>query len=679
MKGVRQIGVHAGKPDMFRKVLIANRGEIACRIARTARRMGIATVAVYSEADQNTLHVAVADEAINIGPPSPQESYLSIDRILDATRRSGADAIHPGYGFLSENPDFAEECKQSALTFIGPSAAAMRLMGSKAQAKELMARIGVPILPGYHGEAQETALLAEAAAAIGFPVLVKASAGGGGRGMRVVSTPGELDLAIESARREAVAAFGDGRLMIEKYLTHPRHVEVQLFADAFGAVVTFPERDCSLQRRRQKVIEETPAALPTDLSRSMRAAATKAARHSSYVGAGTVEFLIQDGAFYFLEMNTRLQVEHPVTEMICGLDLVEWQFRVAAGETLPLAQEDIETRGCAIEARICAENPAEGFIPATGVIAHLRFPQQDAHTRVDSGVRDGDRLSSYYDSLLAKLIVWSPDRASAIMRLQKALDSCELVGVATNLDFLRALVRDPRFVLGDYDTSLIGAFQDWTQPAEPQDEKFLFSAAAAAWLDEVARSAERDAGASGDPWSPWGLADAWRLYDSASQEVAFLWDGKSLSGRVRPLGANAFLLETSSQAFQVQTSRDGDRWAIFVDGVKRDVAIIRQGKHYVVVLAGRNYSLERLDLFAPRATDQAREETLLAPLPARVTRILVKAGDRVSKGEQLLMLEAMKMEITLTAPRHGEVENIYCKEGETVREGADLVRLAEAS
>lgn len=497
--------------------------------------------------------------------------------------------------------------------------------------------------------------------------------------MRVVSAPSELDRAIESARREAVAAFGDGRLMIEKYLTHPRHVEVQLFADSFGAVVTFPERDCSLQRRRQKVIEETPAELASELSRPMRAAATKAARHSGYVGAGTVEFLVQDDAFYFLEMNTRLQVEHPVTEMISGLDLVEWQFRVAAGEALPLAQDDIETRGCAIETRICAENPAEGFIPATGVIAHLRFPQQDAHTRIDSGVREGDRVSSYYDSLLAKLIVWSPDRAGAITKLQEALGNCELMGVATNLDFLRALVRDPRFALGDYDTSFIGAFQNWTQPAEPQDEKFLFSAAAAAWLDDVARSAERDAGASGDPWSPWGLVDGWRLYDSASHEVAFLWEGKSLSGRLRPLGAGAFSLETSSGTFHVQTSRDGDGWAIFVDGAKRDVAILRQGKRYIIVLAGQNYPLERLDLFTPSATDQAREETLLAPLPARVTRILVKAGDRVSKGEQLLMLEAMKMEITLTAPRPGEVENIYCKEGETVREGADLVRLAEAS
>lgn len=674
MKGVRQIGVHAGKPDMFRKVLIANRGEIACRIARAAHRMGVATVAVYSEADQNALHVAVADEAFKIGPPPPQESYLSIDRILDAARRSGADAIHPGYGFLSENPEFAEKCKQAAITFIGPSAAAMRLMGSKAQAKELMARVGAPILPGYHGEAQETALLAEAAAAIGFPVLVKASAGGGGRGMRVVQAPSELDRAIESARREAVAAFGDGRLMIEKYLTHPRHVEVQLFADSFGAVVTFPERDCSLQRRRQKVIEETPADLSTELSRSIRAAATKAARHSGYVGAGTVEFLVQDEAYYFLEMNTRLQVEHPVTEMISGLDLVEWQFRIAAGEALPLAQGDIEIRGCAIEARICAENPAEGFIPSTGVIAHLRFPQHDAHTRVDSGVREGDRVSSYYDSLLAKLVVWSPDRAGAITKLQKALEGCELVGVATNLDFLRALAGDPRFAFGDYDTRFIDAFQDWAQGAQPQDEIFLLSAAAAAWFDDVTRSAERD-----DPWSPWGLADGWRLYDSASHEVAFLWNGKSLPGRLRPLGANVFSLETSSQRFQVQASRDGDRWVVFVDGVKRDVAVIPDGKRYIVVLAGRNYSLERLDLFTPRTTDEAREETLLAPLPARVTRILVKAGDRVSKGEQLLMLEAMKMEITLTAPRHGEVENIYCKEGETVREGADLVRLAEAS
>lgn len=663
---------------MFKKALIANRGEIACRIVRTARAMGVATVAVYSDADANSLHVAMAGEAIRIGPSPAQESYLSIDRILDAARRSGAEAIHPGYGFLSENADFAERCEDAAIAFIGPPTRAMRLMGSKAQAKELMARIGVPILPGYHGEAQETTLLAEAAAALEFPVLVKASAGGGGRGMRVVSTPGEFDGALESARREAVAAFGDGRLMVEKYLPRPRHVEVQLFADSHGGVVTFPERDCSLQRRRQKVVEETPARLPDQLSRAMRAAATKAARHSGYVGAGTVEFLVQDDAFYFLEMNTRLQVEHPVTEMISGLDLVEWQLRIAAGEPLPLVQDDIETRGCAIELRICAENPAEGFIPATGVISHLRYPAQNACVRVDSGVREGDRISPYYDSLLAKLVAWDEDRASAVARLQNALDGFELVGVATNLDFLRALVRAPQFALGDYDTSFIATFQSATPPAAPDDEKFLFSAAAAAWFYET-RSATRDAGASGAPWSPWSRSDAWRLYEQASHPIEFVGGGKVFSARLRPRGDSAFLLETSQATFQVQMSRNDDRWTLFVDGMKREVTIVPQGKRYVVVLAGRNYSFERLDPFTPGTPDQEREETLLAPLPARVTRILVKAGDRVSKGEQLLMLEAMKMEITLTAPRHGEVEDIFCKEGETVHEGADLVRLAEAS
>ncbi|KAF2989842.1 ATP-grasp domain-containing protein [Methylocystis sp. MJC1] len=664
---------------MFRKALIANRGEIACRIMRTARAMGVATVAVYSDADANSLHVAMADEAFRIGPSPAQESYLSIDRILEAAHRSGAGAIHPGYGFLSENADFAERCEKAGIAFIGPPAGAMRLMGSKAQAKELMARSGVPILPGYHGEAQEATLLAEAAAALGFPVLVKASAGGGGRGMRVVSTPGELDHALESARREAIAAFGDGRLMVEKYLSHPRHVEVQLFADSHGRIVTFPERDCSLQRRRQKVVEETPADLPTELSHSMRAAAMKAARDSGYLGAGTVEFLVQDGAYYFLEMNARLQVEHPVTEMISGLDLVEWQLRIAAGEPLPLVQDDIETRGCAIEVRICAENPAEGFIPATGVISHLRFPEQNAHVRVDSGVREGDTISSYYDSLLAKLVAWGEDRAGAVAGLQNALDRCELVGVSTNLDFLRALVRAPQFALGDYDTSFIAAFQNATPAAEPEDEKFLFSAAAAAWFDDVTKSVTRDAGASGDPWSPWSQADAWRLNDQASHPIEFLGAGKLFAGRLRPLGTSAFLLEASPETLHVQTSRNGDRWTLFVNGMKRDATIVPEGKRYVVILAGRNYSFERLDLFTPGTPDQAREETLLAPLPARVTRILVKAGDRVSKGEQLLMLEAMKMEITVTAPRHGEVEDIFCKEGETVREGADLVRLAEAS
>ncbi|HEY8160717.1 MAG TPA: acetyl-CoA carboxylase biotin carboxylase subunit [Methylocystis sp.] len=662
---------------MFRKALIANRGEIACRIARTARAMEIATVAVYSDADDDALHVRVADEAFRIGPAPARESYLSIERILDAARRSGADAIHPGYGFLSENADFAERCVEAGIAFIGPPARAMRLMGSKAEAKELMAQVGAPVLPGYHGEAQDAATLRQAAKRIGFPVLVKASAGGGGRGMRVVSEPHELDGALESARREALGAFGNDRLLIEKLLSRPRHVEIQLFADSRGGVVTFPERDCSLQRRRQKIVEETPApGLASELRTAMRAAATKAALASSYIGAGTVEFLVQNGAFYFLEMNTRLQVEHPVTEMISGLDLVEWQFRVAAGESLPLAQEEIDTRGCAIEARICAENPAEGFIPATGRIAHLRLPQQGAHLRIDSGVAEGDRISSYYDSLLAKLIVWGEGRADAVARLRRALESFALVGVATNLDFLRELVGDPHFAAGEYDTGFVDAFQHSAPILAPEDENWLLAAAAAGWFSDILQSSGRDAGGVGDPWSP---ADGWRLFGQASCAISFLCEGRTLSARLRPRVGDAFQLETAAETIDVRISRKGAKSLLFVNGVGREVAILPEEKGYTIIRSGKNHYLERLDPLVPRTAYLTREEILTAPLPARVIRIFVQPGAHVRKGEQLLVLEAMKMEITITAPRDGEVEIVSCAEGEAVPEGAVLMRLAEAS
>ncbi len=662
---------------MFRKVLIANRGEIACRIARTARAMGIATVAVYSDADENALHVSSADEAFRIGSAPARESYLSIERILEAARRTEANAIHPGYGFLSENAEFAERCVDAGITFIGPPAHAMRLMGSKAQAKELMAQIGTPVLPGYHSEAQDTATLTQAAKRIGFPVLIKASAGGGGRGMRVVSEPHELQGALESARREALGAFGDDRLLIEKFLDRPRHVEVQIFADSLGNVVAFPERDCSLQRRRQKIIEETPAsALDPELRSAMRTAAKKAALASGYAGAGTVEFLVQDNAFYFLEMNTRLQVEHPVTEMISGLDLVDWQFRVAAGEPLPLAQEEIETRGAAIEARICAENPAEGFIPATGRIAHLRWPQQSTHLRIDSGVAEGDPISSYYDSLLAKLIVWGADREEAVSRLRTALESCEFIGFATNLDFLCALVGDTCFAAGEYDTGFVDAFNYSARAVAPEDDSWLLAAAAAGWFRDAVQNLGGGAGSCGGPWK---VADGWRLFGKASCAISFLFEGRTLSARLRPVAQDAFQLETPSETADVRVSANGGKTLLFVNGVGRQVAIIPAEKGYTVVRAGKNYDLERLDPLMPRTPSLAREEILTAPLPARVVRTFVQPGDRVLKGEHLLVLEAMKMEITITAPRDGDVEIVSCAEGEAVREGAVLLRLAEAS
>ncbi|MBM3625256.1 MAG: ATP-grasp domain-containing protein, partial [Alphaproteobacteria bacterium] len=506
---------------MMRKLLIANRGEIACRIMRTAKRLGVATVAVYSEVDALAMHVELADEAYLLGPAPARESYLSIEKIIDVAKRSGADAIHPGYGFLSENADFAESCAANGLIFVGPPPRAMRLLGAKSAAKAAMAQAGAPVAPGSSGG--DDAELIEAARAIGFPLLVKASAGGGGKGMRVVRAPEELPSAIESARRETRAAFGDDSLFIEKYFSGYKHVEIQIFADAHGGVISFFERDCSLQRRRQKIIEETPA---PGLSQSLRArmseAAVRAARASGYIGAGTIEFLVGDDHFYFLEMNTRLQVEHPVTEMVSNQDLVEWQLRVACGATLPMTQDDLRLSGCAIEARICAEEPARGFMPSAGDIIHFRAPPRAPFLRIDSGVRASDRVTPHYDSLLAKLIVFGENRAQALARLQAALDEVEIVGVATNLDLLRAISASDTMARGDYDTEFVANnIETLTQPVAPDVEldRVLLAAASAIFLSVVRRTALDSNRAAGDEWSPWAQADAWRLYDSAGCEV----------------------------------------------------------------------------------------------------------------------------------------------------------------
>jgi len=658
---------------MFDKALIANRGEIACRIARTMRRMGVASVAVYSQADEDAMHVKVADEAFCIGAASARDSYLCIERILEAARRSGAGAIHPGYGFLSENADFAERCVGAGLVFIGPPASAMRLMGSKAHAKDLMTRLGVPVLPGYQGVAQDDETLDAAAAKIGFPVVVKASAGGGGRGMRVVFDRADMAGALASARREALGAFGDSRLLIEKYLVGTRHVEIQLFADACGGVVAFPPRDCSMQRNHQKVVEETPAhGLDPELAATMRAAATKAARASNYGGAGTVEFLVQGRDCYFLEMNARLQVEHTVTEMISGLDLVEWQLRVAAGEPLPLTQEELKTRGWAIEARICAENPDEGFTPSTGRIVHLHLPERSGEIRIDSGVREGDRISSHYDPLLAKLVVFGEDRKAALRKLQKALGDCQLVGVATNLDFLRALAATPGFVAGEYDTRFVGDFRPPAHKLQRDDERVLFAAAAAAWLKET-----RCARKVGAPLSPWDLADGWRLYDRVGCPIAFQYGSETFCGAIRPFAGDFFEIERQTARSRVKASWSDKHLTLLMDGARRDATVIPWRKGFVVILAGRNHYLERLDPLAPVVREPAGPASIIAPLPARVIRVHVRSGDQVTKGETLLLLEAMKMEIAVTAPGEGEIESVFCKEGDSVREGADLVRLAE--
>jgi 3-methylcrotonyl-CoA carboxylase alpha subunit len=666
---------------MFEKLLIANRGEIACRIIRTAKRLGIMTVAIYSEADEGAMHADMADEAWPIGPAPARESYLAIDKIVEIAERSGVQAVHPGYGFLSEDARFAERCIEAALAFIGPPPAAMRLMGSKASAKMVMERAGVPIVPGYHGDAMDPATLSEAAERTGFPLLIKASNGGGGRGMRVVREPGELAEAIASSRREALASFGDDRLLIERYLTHPRHIEIQIFADSCGDCVSFLERDCSMQRRHQKILEETPASgLSENLRREMRDAATAAAQAVGYVGAGTIEFLVQDGEFFFLEMNTRLQVEHPVTEMISGQDLVEWQLRIACGEKLPVTQEALVMQGCAVEVRVCAEDPARDFLPSVGKIDHFRTPPKHDALRIDTGVRSGDRVTQYYDSLLAKLIVWGRDRSETLLLLRAALSGCELVGVATNLDLLRALAAHPLFLEGEFDTGFIEREVKRLTAETPSAqnlEPFVVAAGAAVWLADLRRREREKAAECGDSWSPWSLADGWRIDGVGSHDVEFMRDARKMHMKIHPLAGGSFRLDTQTGSTTVNAHEDGDRLRLCVDGLTREVGVVRRGVELVVIMEGRNHSFVVVDPLEPPAADAGPEQQLRAPLPARVTRVLVSEGEDVKKGEPLVILEVMKMEVAMTAPRDGRIESILCKEGEWMAEGEKLANLFE--
>lgn len=652
---------------MFRKALIANRGEIACRIARTARLMGISSVAVFSDADRDARHVGLADEAWRLGPAPARESYLCIEKIIDIAIRSGAEAVHPGYGFLAESAAFAEACAQAGLVFIGPAAHTMRKVGDKAGAKRLMAELGVPTLPGFHGEAQDLPSFARAAGKAGYPVVVKASAGGGGRGLRVVRLESELPGAMDSASREAQAAFGDSRLLLEKYIEKPRHVEVQFVADRFGNVATFYERDCSLQRRHQKVIEESPApCFPPEMRAVLWDATRRIARASDYLGAGTAEFLVDGDSFYFLEVNARLQVEHPVTEMIAGVDLVAWQFRVASGEPLPRRQAELSTNGCAIEARLCAEEPAHGFRPSTGVITHFKPPAESAAVRIETGVRAGDAITSDYDSLLAKIIVWDEERDGAIRLLESALASFELVGIGSNLDFLRALLRNEDFISGRPDTSV--AQRVVAAPAPSSDAGLILAAAVACWRESALASL-----AAADPLSPWATGDSWRLYGTAFQKLAFRFEDLPLECAFEPTGPDQFRITTSEGAFSITARREGERLTLIVDGRRRDVAAVSSGSGWVVIVNGRNHSIERVEAFAPPSDAISAEGPLTAPLPARVAKILVKRGDHIEKGASLLLLEAMKMEIPLHAPREGIVKEIYCDEGQSVREGEELL------
>src|SRR5262245_15969577 len=665
---------------MFAKLLIANRGEIACRVMRTARRLGIRTVAVYSDADAGALHVAMADEAVRIGPAPAKDSYLRIDAVIDAVHRTGAEAIHPGYGFLSENAEFAVAVAEAGAVFVGPPPAAIRAMGSKSEAKAIMGRAGVPLVPGYHGDDQDPTDLRRAADRTGYPVLVKAVAGGGGKGMRRVDRSEDFAEALAGARREAKAAFADDRVLIEKYVLQPRHVEVQVFADTHGNAVHLFERDCSIQRRHQKVVEEAPApGLSAKQRESLGAAAVTAAKAIGYVGAGTIEFLLDpSGAFYFMEMNTRLQVEHPVTEMITGLDLVEWQLRVAAGEPLPLRQDRIAMSGHAIETRLYAEDPGRGFLPATGRLAHLRWPEQGPAVRVDTGVRQGDEISVHYDPMIAKLIVWGEDRAAAVRNLRTALAGCQIAGLRHNVDFLRAIAAHPAFAAAELDTAFIERYRADLLPEDLGqallDAWAIVAAEFSLYQEQVAREA---ALTSSDPWSPWSRGDGWRLNGEGHGEIRLRADGALYKIAVTYKGGGyLFELPQGRRFVRAERLANGDI-RFDIEGRHATGTVARSGTAITVFTADGTAQFELVDPLMASAEVDAAPGHLAAPMPGKVIQVSVKPGDAVKRGTTLMVLEAMKMEHSITAPMDGKIARVFYKAGDLVEEGAELIAFVE--
>ncbi len=660
---------------MIRKLLIANRGEIAARVITTARRLGIATVAVHSDADANALHVALADEAVRIGPVPVSESYLDTKAILQAAQSTGADAIHPGYGFLSENPDFVEAVTAAGITFVGPPASAIRAMGLKDAAKALMEKAGVPVVPGYHGDNQNPDFLAGEADQIGYPVLIKARAGGGGKGMRLVEDPKDFADALASAQREAQASFGDPACLIEKFVTSPRHIEIQVFADCHGNVVHLFERDCSLQRRHQKVIEEAPApGMPEDVRAAMGKAATDAARAIGYVGAGTVEF-IADGSgplrtdgFWFMEMNTRLQVEHPVTEAITGYDLVEWQLRVASGEPLSVTQSDLKITGHAFEARLYAEDADAGFLPVTGRLAHLRFPEgtrfERGPIRIDAGVREGDEITPYYDPMIAKLITHGPDRATALRQLSDALARTRVAGTITNIAFLKRLTDHEGFAAGQVDTGLIARDLEALTTRDAETETRARRAAALMALNLPGTAQTTD---------PWASTTGWRAWGTADHTVTLIANDKPQTTSVRLLAPNRFEIDgTKLTAYRTETGL-----RLTQDGTTHEIGTHADARTITIFDNGTVTRFTRPDPLARDDAAGAGGNLVLAPMPGLVIKLDAKPGDHVEAGTPLLVLEAMKMEHTLRAPRAGIIAEVLAETGTQVQNKAILIRLED--
>ena len=665
---------------MFTTLLIANRGEIACRVAATARRLGIKTIAVYSDADAESKHVAACDVAVRLGPAPASESYLKADDILRVALEQGAQAIHPGYGFLSENEAFAQACTKAGISFVGPPASAIAAMGSKSAAKTLMQKAGVPLVPGYHGDEQAPEFLRQQADAMGYPVLIKASAGGGGKGMRVVTASKDFIAALTSCKREAIASFGDDKVLIERYLQKPRHIEIQVFSDTHNQHVYLFERDCSVQRRHQKVIEEAPAPGMTDARRqAMGEAAIAAARAVNYVGAGTVEFIAEpDGKFYFMEMNTRLQVEHPVTEMITGLDLVEWQLRVASGERLPKTQQELQRCGHAIEARIYAENADKDFLPSIGRLMHLEFPMHDAFTnadvRVDGGVRAGDAISPYYDPMIAKLIVRGADREQARARMLRALAATQIVGVHTNVAFLSRLMGDEAFAQADLDTGLIERRRETLLPAPTPATREALLLAAAAVLEQEKETETQD---------PWAERNGWRVDGKYARTLSFQ-DAESTQDVVIEIveGQLTLAVATHRATLEVLSQATDSRYArsvtLLMGNGQLAGTVVRQGSRIDVFVMGKCETLFLKDALASAGQAEADHAgSLTAPMPGKIIAIEVQAGDNVKRGQALLVMEAMKMEHTIVAGVDGIVENIYFGVGEQVAEGAVLISLEQ--
>ncbi|MGO8777957.1 MAG: biotin carboxylase N-terminal domain-containing protein [Rhodomicrobium sp.] len=653
----------------FTSLLIANRGEIACRIARTAKRMGLRTIAVYSEADARARHVQAADEAWLLGPAPARESYLNIGRILEAANEAGAEAVHPGYGFLSEKAEFAEACEAAGLIFVGPPASAIRAMGSKSSAKALMEKAGVPVVPGYHGEAQDIETFAQEAKRLCFPVLLKAAAGGGGKGMRIVRSIQELEAAATGAKREAAASSGNDRLLIEKFIERPRHIEVQIFGDSHGGMVSLFERECTLQRRYQKVIEEAPsAALTGEKRESLYEAARKAGTAIGYVGAGTVEFVEGGGEAYFIEMNTRLQVEHPVTEMVTGLDLVEWQLRVAMGERLPLRQNEIARRGHAIEARLYAEDAAAGFLPSTGEISHWKMPREGHDLRIDTGFGKGDKVSQHYDPMLAKVIARAKTREGALARLKGALADIEIAGVTTNAGFLARLLSEEAVSRNDVDTGYIErtGLGDGTVAVTA----LHLATACAAVLSAEAASARRDAA---DPHSPWALTTAWVLSGTRKRRIQFRDKAGSAHEALLWHTCEGMSLEVngSHAAFTFRPAGE-DRYAVTLGKVSRSITALVASDSITVFDGPGQVKLVLVSQYAAEAIGAEPEAGPVAPMPGTILALLAKPGETLDAGAPMLILEAMKMEHTLRFPGRGRVARYLCATGDFVAEGAVL-------